>query len=41
MFWILVITFLVVSFVWKTVTAPARSADTLKRIERELQRKKR
>ena len=38
-FWVLVIGFLIVSFIFKTITAPARSADTLKRIERELKRR--
>lgn len=35
-FWLLAGLFLVVSFFFRALTAPARAADTLKRIERKL-----
>ncbi len=38
-FWIVVIGFLIVGFVFKLITSPMRSADTLKRIERDLKRR--
>jgi hypothetical protein len=39
-FWIIIIGIAVVLWIGKAITAPMRSADTLKRIEEELKRRK-
>jgi hypothetical protein len=37
--WILICLFFVVAFIWSLITAPLRSAKSLKNIEKELKRR--
>ena len=37
--WLLIFLFMIVAFIWSAITAPMRSAKSLKRIERELRKR--